>query len=141
MERDVLTDAQWDKIAPLLPGRVGSVGVSAKDNRLFLEGVLWIARTGAPWRDLPAVFGFWGCVYVRYNRWCKSGIWTRLFEALADEPDFEYVMIDSTIVRAHQHSAGGKGGLRIRPLDALGVATRRKSTSLSTPLAIPSSSH
>lgn len=118
MDRDVLNDAQWLRIENLLPGRVGHVGGTARDNRLFLEGVLWIARTGSPWRDLPEKFGSWGNVYVRYNRWCQTGVWERIFEALSDDPDFEYVMIDSSIVRAHQHASGGKGGLRIRPLDA-----------------------
>jgi transposase len=117
MDRDVLNDAQWLRIENLLPGRVGHVGGTARDNRLFLEGVLWIARTGSPWRDLPEKFGSWGNVYVRYNRWCQTGVWERIFEALSDDPDFEYVMIDSSIVRAHQHASGGKGGLRIRPLD------------------------
>ena len=129
MDRDVLTDAQWDRVESLLPGRVGYVGNTAKDNRLFLEGVLWIARTGSPWRDLHERFGSWGCVYVRYNRWCRSGVWQRIFEALADDPDFEYVMIDSTIVRAHQHAAGGKGGLRIRPLGVHEAAIPQKSMS------------
>jgi transposase len=86
------------------------VGAIAKDNREFPKGVLWGARIGFPWRDLPERFGFWGCVYVRYNRWSKSGTWQRIFDTLSDEPDFEYVMIDSLIVRAHQHSTGGKGG-------------------------------
>jgi transposase len=127
MDRDVLTDAQWEKLEPLLPGRVGHVGTTAKDNREFLEGVLWIARTGSPWRDLPERFGFWGCVYVRYNRWCHNGTWQRIFEALSDDPDFEYVMIDSSIVRAHQHAAGGKGGQTCKPLAVPGAATRPKS--------------
>jgi putative transposase len=129
MDRNVLTDAQWERIEGLLPGRVGHVGGTAKDNRLFLEGVLWIARTGSPWRDLPEMFGFWNCVYIRYNRWCHSGMWQRIFEALSDDPDFEYVMIDSSIVRAHQHAAGGKGGLRIRPLGAREADTQPKSMS------------
>jgi putative transposase len=117
MDRDVLTDAQWFRIEPLLPGRVGHVGGTAKDNRLFLEAVLWIARTGSPWRDLPKEFGFWNCVYIRYNRWCQSGVWQRIFEQLSTEPDFEYVMIDSSIVRTHQHAAGGS---RSSPLGAKG---------------------
>ena len=127
MDRDVLSDAQWFRIENLLPGRVGHVGGTARDNRLFLEGVLWIARTGSPWRDLPGKFGSWGNVYVRYNRWCQNGVWERIFEALSDDPDFEYVRIDSTIVRAHQHAAGGKGGLRINRLDAPVADTPQKS--------------
>lgn len=128
--RTVLTDKQWLRIEDLLPGRVGHVGGTARDNRLFLEGVLWIARTGSPWRDLPEQFGFWGNVYVRYNRWCRSGIWIQLFETLSKDPDFEYVMIDSTIVRVHQHASGGKGGLRFRQLDIHEVDIPQKSMSL-----------
>ena len=127
MDRDVLSDAQWLRIENLLPGRVGHVGGTARDNRLFLEGVLWIARTGSPWRDLPEKFGSWGNVYVRYNRWCRSGKWEKIFAALSDEPDFDYVMIDSSIVRAHQHASGGKGGLRIRPLVVHAAVTQPKS--------------
>lgn len=127
MERMVLSDVQWERIAPLLPGRATSVGVTAKNNRLFLEGVLWIARTGAPWRDLPEeTFGPWWRTYIRFNRWSKKGRWDKLFEALADDLDFEYVMIDSSIVRTHQHAAGGKGGTKIRPLVVPGVGTPQK---------------
>ncbi len=130
MDRDVLTDEQWKRIENFLPGRVGHVGGTAPDNRLFLEAVLWTARTGSPWRDLPEKFGHWNCVYVRYNRWCHSGVWQRVFEKLAETPDFEYVMIDSTIVRAHQHAAGGKGGANSKPLAVPGAAIRQKSMSL-----------
>lgn len=129
MDRDVLSDAQWLRIENLLPGRVGHVGGTARNNRLFLEGVLWIARTGSPWRDLPEKFGYWGNVYVRYNRWCLSGKWTQIFTALSDDPDFEYVMIDSSIVRAHQHASGGKGGLKIRQSVVHAVDTQPKSMS------------
>lgn len=114
MERLVITDAQWLRLASLLPGRVGYVGGTARDNRLFVEAVLWIARTGSPWRDLPSCFGRWNSVYIRYNRWAISGVWSRVFEALKENPDLEYIMIDSTIARAHQHSAGGKGGRRLK---------------------------
>jgi putative transposase len=110
MDRAVLSDEQWLRVEPLLPGKVGHVGVTAKDNRLFLEAVLWIARTSSPWRDLPGAYGPWWRTYMRFNRWSKQGVWQQIFEALAVDPDFEYVMIDSTIVRAHQHAAGAKGG-------------------------------
>ena len=116
MERAVLTESQWLRISPLLPGNSNRVGVTAINNQLFIEAVLWIARTGSPWRDLPEPFGPWWRTYIRFNRWAKTGRWEKIFETLADDPDFEYVMIDSTIVRAHQHASGGKGGQKIRPL-------------------------
>ena len=119
MDRErTLTDTQWDLIEGLLPGRVGTVGVTAKDNRLFIDAILWIARTGAPWRDLPKLFGRWNSVFKRYESWAKKDRWHQIFDVLAQNPDFEYVMIDSTIVRAHQHAAGGKGGLKVRQLAA-----------------------
>jgi len=114
MDRAELTDGQWARIEHLLPGQVGYVGGTAKDNRLFLEAVLWIARTGSHWRALPQQFGNWNSVFVRYNRWSKSGVWQRIFERLRQDPDFEYVMIDSTIIRAHQHAAGAKGGRKTK---------------------------
>jgi putative transposase len=112
-ERLILKDHQWERIAPHLPGKPGDPGRSGVDNRLFVEAVLWLARTGAPWRDLPAEFGKWNSAFVRFSRWSKDGIWDELFAAVTELPDFEYVMIDSTIVRAHQHAAGKKGGVKI----------------------------
>ena|ERR1700740_1704383 len=114
LDRAVLTDEQWVRIEGFLPGRVGHVGGTAKDNRLFLESVLWITRTGAHWRDLPSHFGNWNSIFVRYNRWSKSGVWQRIFDELSQDADFEYIMIDSTIVRAHQHAAGAKGGSKAK---------------------------
>lgn len=114
MIRRELTDRQWKRIENLVPGKEGDKGRAGEDNRLFVDGVLWIARTGAPWRDLPPLFGNWNSVYVRFRRWARNGVWQSLFKALADDPDFEQVMIDATIVRAHQHAAGAKGGLRKR---------------------------
>lgn len=114
MARRELRDDQWERIESLLPGKVSDPGRSATDNRLFMDAILWVARTGAHWRELPEHFGAWNSVFQRYNRWSKAGVWERLFQALSDDPDFEYVMIDSTIVRAHQHSAGAKGGLKRR---------------------------
>ena len=108
MNRNVLRDDQWVRIEPLLPGKATDCGVTAKNNRLFVEAVLWIARTGAPWRDLPAEFGHWHRVYVRYNRWSKKGIWKAVFEELSDQPDLEYLMVDGSIVRVHQHGASKK---------------------------------
>lgn len=115
-----LRDDQWEKIENLLPGRDGTVGVTARDNRLFVEAVLYRYRAGIPWRDLPERFGDFRVIHTRHTRWSKGGVWKRVFERLADEPDNEYAMIDSTIVRAHQHAAGAKGGSANRK--RLGVA-------------------
>jgi transposase len=115
MDRAVPGDAQWRRIEGLLPGKNGDPGVTGRDNRLFLEGVLWIARTGAPWRDLPERHGQWNSVWRRFRRWALKGVFERIFAALADDRDFEYVMIDGTIVRVHQHGTGAKGGLTIKP--------------------------
>ena len=114
MDRSVLSDGQWERVAPVLPGKPGDPGRSGADNRLFLEAVLWVARTGVPWRDLPPAFGNWNSVFQRFRRWAKKGVFERIFQALSGDPDFEYVMIDGTIVRVHQHGTGAKGGLKIR---------------------------
>jgi transposase len=108
MRRYGLRDDQWDRIKELLPGQPGWVGVTAADNRLFVEGVLYRYRAGIPWRDLPELFGDWKNVHRRFSRWAKSAVWERVFQHLATDADNEYAMIDSTIVRAHQHSAGAK---------------------------------
>ncbi len=112
-QRYALRDDRWQRIEDLLPGGEKSVGVKAKNNRLFVEAVLYRYRTGIPWRDLPERFGHFRKVHTRFRRWAKTGVWERVFEALAQDGDNEYAMIDSTIVRAHQHSAGGKGGTPI----------------------------
>ena len=109
MSRYGLRDDQWEKIDTLLPGREGTVGVTAQDNRLFVEAVLYRYRAGIPWRDLPERFGDFRVIHTRHTRWSRRGVWQRVFERLAEDPDNEYAMIDSTIVRAHQHSAGAKG--------------------------------
>jgi len=106
--RYALRDDQWERIQDLLPGREGTVGVTAKDNRLFVEAVLYRYRAGIPWRDLPERFGDFRVIHTRFSRWAKTGVWKRIFEVLAEDADNEYVMIDATIVRAHQHSAGAK---------------------------------
>jgi transposase len=108
MRRYGLRDDQWERICDLLPGREGHVGVTAADNRLFVEAVLYRYRAGTPWRDLPEHFGDWKNVHRRFSRWSKSGVWERIFRHLAADADNEYAMIDSTIVRAHQHSAGAQ---------------------------------
>ena len=103
-------------MAGLIIGRPDQRGSTGRDNRLFVEGVLWIVRTGAPWRDLPDAFGEWNSVFRRFSRWSQKGVWRRIFEAMSDDTDFEYLIVDSTIVRAHQHAAGAKkGGLEIGP--------------------------
>jgi transposase len=104
--RKQLRDEQWKQIQSLLPGKQGDPGRSAADNRLFVEAILWIARTGSPWRDLPAEFGPWNSAYQRFARWSRAGVWHRVFAALARERRFREVFIDSTIIRAHQHAAG-----------------------------------
>jgi transposase len=116
--RLVLSDEQWNRISGLIIGRPDQRGSTGRDNRMFVEGVLWIVRTGAPWRDLPEVFGEWNSVFRRFSRWSEKGVWSGIFETLSNDPDFEYLIIDSTIIRAHQHASGAKGGLRIRPSDA-----------------------
>ena len=103
-----LRDDQWDRIKDILPGREGHVGGTAADNRLFVEAVLFRFRAGVPWRDLPERFGDWKIVYQRFNRWANSGVFERVFRLLASDHDNEYMMIDATIVRAHQHSAGAQ---------------------------------
>lgn len=118
----ILNDGQWQRIEKLCVGKPGDPGGTGADNRKFVEAVLWIARTGSPWRDLPAFFGNWNSIFVRFNRWSAGGVWHRLFAALSEDPDFEYLIIDSTIVRAHQHAAGAKGGLKIRPSAARAAA-------------------
>ncbi len=89
---------------------------------MFVEAVLWIARTGSPWRDLPASFGHWNTVFKRFRDWVKAGVFTRLFEAASDEPDLEYAMVDATIVRVHRHGQGAKGGPKTRPSARLAAA-------------------
>ena len=108
MERFGLPDDRWDRIKDILPGREGHVGGTAADNRLFVEAILYRFRTGIPWRDLPARFGYWKSVHQRFGRWTKSGVFERIFRMLASDADNEYMMIDATIVRAHQHSAGAQ---------------------------------
>jgi transposase len=102
-----LTDQQYERIEPLLSGKPGDPGRNAEDNRRFMNAVYWIARTGAPWADLPERFGKYDTVYQRFNRWAKKERWKAIFEAL-QEPDLDWVMIDSSVVRAHQHAAGQK---------------------------------
>ena len=114
MNRYEVSTSQWRRIEGFLPGRPGSVGVTARDNRVFVNGVLWVLRSGAHWKDLPAEYGNWKSVHKRFTRWARAGLWERIFQVLLGDSDNKYVMIDSTIVRAHQQAAGGKGGARTR---------------------------
>ena len=114
MKRYELGASQWRKIEGFLPGRPGWVGVTAKDNRNFVNGVLWVLRSGAHWKHLPAEYGNWKSVHKRFTRWAKAGIWERIFQVLVADPNSTYIMLDSTIVRVHQQAACGKGGAKTR---------------------------
>ena len=119
MERLVrLTAEQWAKIEPLLPKPTKKGGRPPKPHRPKVEAMLWILRTGAPWRDLPSAYGPWESVYTRFSRWSQSGVLARLFAALSRERDDEGYLIDATIVRAHQDPSGAakKGASRNRAL-------------------------
>ena len=112
IKRYELNETQWAKIAPLLPGKVGDPGRSGADNRLFVNGCLWVLRSGAHWCDLPERYGKWKTVHQRFSRWCHAGVWERVFAALTADRDNQYLMIDSTIVRAHSRPQAEKGGQR-----------------------------
>ena len=107
-----LTQAQWRKIEELLPGKAGDRGRTARDNRAFVDGVLWVLRSGAYRCHLPERYGNWKSVHKRFTRWARAGVWEGVFEVLASDPSNEYLMIDTTIVRAHQRAACGKGGAK-----------------------------
>ena len=130
-----LSDAQWAKLRPLLPSETKTGGRDAKPHRPMVEAMIWILRTGAPWRDLPPEYGPWKSVYTRFSRWSREGVYGRLLEALARERDGEGYLLDATIVRAHQDAAGAKGGLRNRS-GARAEAPRPRSTRSSTPSEI-----
>jgi transposase len=108
--RHDISDRLWKKLEPHLSGRQGSVGRPGKDNRLFINGVFWILRTGAPWRDLPPDYGHWKNVHRRFCRWRDRGIWEKLLEVVTEEPDYEWFMIDASHIKVHPHAAGAKGG-------------------------------
>ena len=110
ISRYELSDVQWERIALLLPGKVSDPGRTGVDNRLFLNGVLWVLRSGAHWRDLPERYGKWKSLHKRFTRWAKAGVWERVFASLIKDRNNQYLMLDSTLVRAHQQAATGKGG-------------------------------
>ena len=122
MERFVLTDAQWAEMEPHCLGKKGDPGRTGGGNRLFVEAVLWIARTGSAWRDLPPLFGKWNSVFRRFRDWVRADVFQRLFDAVSGDPDLEYAMVDGTIVKVHRHGQGAKGGLRARPSADPGAA-------------------
>ena len=109
-QRHDMSEAMWELLKPLLPGQKGQWGGIAEDNRRFLNGVFWNLRTGAPWRDLPSVYGKWNSVYQRFKRWRDNGTWERILELLIDEPDFEWLMIDASHVKVHPHGTGAVVG-------------------------------
>jgi transposase len=139
LARNLISDAEWAFFEPFILSVRQPNGRKPDNHRLVLDGIFWVARTGAPWRDLPEEFGKWSSVYRQFRRWTLAGLWELILEALNDSgvvPD-SVQMVDSTIVRAHQHAAGAKGGLRKRVLAARRVASRPRSTSASTPAACP----
>ncbi len=103
-----LSKAQWRRLEPLLPGRAGTVGRPAEDNRRFVNGVLWVIRSGMRWADLPERYGKYKSVHKRFLRWAEAGVWDRLFDDLVADRKNQYLMLDSTIVRAHQQAATGR---------------------------------
>ena len=113
-ERFVISDRQWALMEPHCLGKKTDPGRTGGDGRLFLEAVLWIARTGSPWRDLPPDLGKWNTVFKRFRDWVKADVFQRMFDAVSDEPDMEFAMIDGTIVKVHRHGQGAKGGLKAR---------------------------
>jgi transposase len=114
MKRYELSEAQWQRIAPLLPGKASDPGRTGSDNRLFVNGCLWVLRSGAHWRDLPERYGKWKTLHKRFSRWARTGVWDEVFASLIKDRDNKYLMLDTTLVRAHQQAATGKGGPRIR---------------------------
>jgi len=114
VKRYELTDAQWQRISGLVRGKASDPGRSGSDNRQFVNGVLWVLRSGAHWHDLPERYGKWKTVHKRFTRWAKAGVWEGIFAELTRDPDNDYLMLDSTLVRAHQQAATGKGGASIR---------------------------
>ena len=115
MDRLVLSDAAWERMAPLIIGRPDQKGSTGRDNRMFVEGVLWIVRTASPWRDLPQAFGDWNSVFRRFSRLSLKGVWWRIFAAVSDDPDFEYLIIEfHHRAGASARRRGEKKGLKIK---------------------------
>ena len=139
LARDLMLDEEWRFFERFIQAVRAPNGRKPTDHRLVLDGIFWIARTGAPWRDLPEEFGKWSSVYRQFRRWTLAGLWEEIMEALNHSgavPD-ALQMIDSTVIRAHHQAAGAKGGLRDRVLAAQEVASRPRSTSVSMQPACP----
>lgn len=109
MNQYEITDHQWDLIKDHVPGRSGTRGVTAKNNRVFFNAIIYMARSGCTWRDLPAKFGKWNSVFKRFDRWVKAGVFSNILEILARDSDFEWVLVDSSVIRDHLVTAGVKG--------------------------------
>ena len=118
--RGELTDQEWERLEPLLPPERPERGRPNVEHRRIINGIVWRERTGAPWRDLPERYGPWSTVYSRFWRWREAGIWERIFAAIqqqadqAGEVDSSVQFVDGTVIRAHQHAAGAKGGRQHR---------------------------
>jgi transposase len=110
IHRHDINDSEWAVIEPHTIGNKGTWGGNAHDTRLFINAVFWVLRTGAPWRDLPSDYGDWKNTHRRFCRWRDKRIWEKILEALIDEPDFEWLMIDASHIKVHPHAAGAVGG-------------------------------
>jgi len=135
VRRHELTDAQWERLPPLLPPQRPATGRPAKDHRTVVNAILWRLATGVPWRDLPERYGSWQTVYSRFRRWQRAGVWERVLAALqadgdaAGTLDWSLHFVDGSTVRAHQHAAGAKKGAVTRRSAAPAAASRRRSIS------------
>ena len=114
VKRYEVTDKQWQKIEGIVPGKPGDRGRTGADNRRFVNGCLWVLRSGAFWHHLPPEYGAWKTAHKRFTRWARSGVWENVFKVLLSDPKNAYVSIDTTIVRVHQQAAAGKGGIKTR---------------------------
>ena len=129
LKRYELTDHEWERIAPLLPPeKTGKPGHPSKDNRTMLNAMVWLARSGAPWRDLPERYGSWNSVYSRFRKWIDDGILDNIFRVLSLEAELYELSLDAPIVQAHQHSAGAQKGGSQTKLDTAGAEPAAKST-------------
>ena len=114
VKRYELSNEQWRRIKDLLPSKKGDLGRHREDKRLFVNAVLWVLRSGARWSDLPERYGNWKTVHKRFTRWAENGVWERVFESMTDDPDNQYLMLDTALARARQQATTGKAGTAIR---------------------------